>query len=66
MPNMLEAAASPAMRPDLLSISASVGNATPGAPGGRLPPPETNETMIVFTSNVNRAMRPNQERRRRG
>ena len=66
MPNMLEAAASPAMRPDGLSIVARVGNATPGAPGGRLPPPDTNVTMIVFTSIANRAIRPNQVTRSRG
>src|SRR5664280_2154577 len=37
MPNMLDAAASPAMRPAWLSISARVGNATPGAPGVAFP-----------------------------
>ena len=54
------------MSPEGLSISASVGKETPGAPGGRLPPPDTNETMIVLTMAANRAIRANQAMRSRG
>ena len=66
IPNMLEAAARPDMRPDGLSSSAIVGNATPGAPGGRLPPPLEYVIMIVLIITANRVMRPNQVTRRRG